>query len=211
MVSNTNSVEVAAAAAAAVVAEEMGSFSTEVEAEAAVAAAVVTAEETGSFSSEDKEHVIAVAQSAETVAKAAVVDVKAAEAVATRDGGDCPTSMTWTQFVVAYKRVPQEEIEYILCRQRKPLEATALYMDMIAKGSTTKEELEREAADHKCTEDMFSERQDRVRREYADKGFVAVDDDEIAERVEVDEYLKETWYTMISQLNLDESHFGYDD
>jgi len=46
-----------------------------------------------------------------------------------------------------------------------------------------------------------------VRKEYAEKGFVAVDDDAIAERLELEQHFKETWSTMFSELGLDENMF----
>jgi hypothetical protein len=55
----------------------------------------------------------------------------AQDAEAAGDGDDCPTWMTWTQFVVAYKRLSREEIGSILSWQRKLFESTDLYKDMI--------------------------------------------------------------------------------
>ena len=81
---------------------------------------------------------------------------------------------------------------------------------MVADSSTTKEDLEREAADHEYGEDGLSELRERVRKEYAEKGFVAVDDDAIAERLELEQYYNQSLREMLSELNLDESIFGDD-
>lgn len=163
------------------------------------AAAAVGAEETGSFSVEDeKAHVGAVAQEPKAVA-----DVKEAD----DDGDDGATVMSWTEFVVAYKRLSEEEVNFILSRPRKPFESTALYKDMIADSSTTKEDLEREAADHEYAEDNLSKLRKRVRKEYAEKGFVAMDDEAIANRLELEQYFNETWSTMFSELGLDDNMF----
>ena len=169
-------------------------------------------EETSSFSMDDKKaRSPTVVQDSKAVADAeeAVADAKAAAAAAGGDGEDeCPTWMTWTQFVVANKRLSREEIDSILSRQRKPFESTDLYEDMIEDSSTTKEDLEREAADHEYHEDKLSVWRDRVRKEYADKGFFAVDDDYIAERLELEEYNNQSVREMLSELNLDASIFG---
>ena len=109
---------------------------------------------------------------------------------------------------MAYKRLSESEINYILSRPRKPFESTGVYKDMVADSSTTKEELEREAADHKYAQDALSEVQERVRREYAEKGFVAVDDDMIAERLELEQHFKETWSAMFAELGLDDTMFA---
>jgi hypothetical protein len=165
---------------------------------------VEVAEETSSSSTEDDDaeaYVGAVAQDAEAVA-----DVEDSDGVGDDDDG--PTVMSWTEYVVAYKRLSESEINYILSRPRKPFESTPVYKDMVADSSTTKEDLEREAADHEYAEDSLSEVQGRVRREYADKGFVAVDDDMIAERLELEQHFKETWAAMFSQLGLDDAMFA---
>ena len=49
-----------------------------------------------------------------------------------------------------------------------------------------------------------------MRKEYAEKGFVAVDDDAIAERLELEQYYNQSLREMLSELNLDESIFGDD-
>ncbi|KAG0549036.1 hypothetical protein BDA96_01G220000 [Sorghum bicolor] len=101
------------------------SFTTNTHKSVAAAAAAVVAEETGSFPA-------AVAQDAEAGA-----DVKEAEAEAEADDDDDgPTVMTWTEFVVAYKRLSEDEVNSILSRPRKPFESTPLYKDMIADSST---------------------------------------------------------------------------
>jgi hypothetical protein len=162
----------------------------------AVVVAVVVEEMVGSLSTEEKEAgyvgAVPVAQDAE----------------AASGSDDCPTWMTWTQFVVAYKRLSREEIGSILSRQRKPFESTDLYKDMIDDNSTTKEDLERRVGDHEYHEDRLSAWWDRVRKEYADKGFFVVDDNYIAERLELKEYYNQSMREMLSELNLDESIFG---
>ena len=120
------------------------------EAAAADSAVVQVAEETGSSSTEEEDeeeaYVGAAAQDAE-----AVVDVEEADGVAA--AADSPITMSWTEYVVAYKRLSESEINYILSRPRKPFESTPVYKDMVADSSTTKEDLEREAAEHEYAED----------------------------------------------------------
>ncbi|KAG0516154.1 hypothetical protein BDA96_10G338300 [Sorghum bicolor] len=170
--------------------------SNSVEEEAAAAVIQVAEEEEG-----EEAYVGAAAQDADAVA-----DVEEADGVAA--AADGPTVMSWTEYVVAYKRLSESEINYFLSRPRKPFESTPLYKDMVTDSSTTKEDLEREAADHEYAEDALSETQGRVRREYADKGFVAVDDDMIAERLELEQHFKETWAAMFDELGLDHSMFA---
>ncbi|KAJ1279829.1 hypothetical protein BS78_04G185500 [Paspalum vaginatum] len=158
----------------------------------------VVAEETGS--SKKKAGAAAVAQDTAAVA----------------DGEDDPTEMSWTDFVVANKRLPQEEIGFILSRQLQPFESTNKFQEMVAGGSATTEDLQRAAADHQWENDTRSELQDRVRKELAENSFVRVDDDAIARRLEFDAYLKKAWSTMISELDLHDSDFAdelgdYDD
>ena len=175
------------------------------EAAAADPAVVQVAEETGSSSTEEEDdeeaYVGAAAQDAEAVA-----DVEEADGVA--DDDDSPTAMSWTEYVVAYKRLSESEINYILSRPRKPFESTPVYKDMVANSSTTKEDLKHEATEHESTDDTLSEVQERVRREYAEKGFVVVDDDMIAERLELEQHFKETWAAMFSKLGLDDTMFA---
>lgn len=128
--------------------------------------------------------------------------MRTAEAIAEEE-------MNATDFVVAYKRLPKREIEFILAHGRIPFESTITYKDMVADSSTTKEDLDREAAEHKAEEESFIRFQDQVRREYEAPGVFKVDDDYIAERVEKEKMIHEAWSTMFDDSDLQELVFGY--
>ncbi|CAN6333362.1 unnamed protein product [Urochloa humidicola] len=124
------------------------------------------------------------------------------------DGNDESTEMSWTDFVVANKRLSQEEIDYILSRQLQPFESTYKFQSMISDSSTTKEDLERAGADHQREQSDLSELQEWVHKEYAEKRFVEVNDEGIARRLEFDAHVKEGWSSMISELDLHDSDFA---
>lgn len=128
--------------------------------------------------------------------------MRTAEAVAEEE-------MRATDFVVAYKRLPKREIEFIVAHVRIPFESTFAYKGMIADSSTTKEDLDREAAEHNEAEESFARFHDEVRREYEATGFFKVDDDYITQRVKKEEMIHKAWSTMFDESDLQELVFGY--
>lgn len=141
-------------------------------------------------------------------------EMKGAEAVAAeeemrKEEAVAEEEMRATDFVVAYKRLPKREIEFILAHGMMPFESTIAYSNMIADSSTTKEDMDREAAEHKQAQESFTRFQDEVRREYEATGYFKVDDDYIAKRVEKEKIIHEGWSTMFDDSDLQELVFGY--
>ncbi|KAL6890346.1 hypothetical protein ACP4OV_009109 [Aristida adscensionis] len=151
-----------------------------------------------------------VAEDVEEAAPAVAEEVLAAAAAAAEAAAE--DEMKATDFIVAYKRLPRREININFILQSevmRPFESTFMYKDMVADGSTTKEELEREAAEHEASEESFFRFQERVRRDYEEKGVVPVDDDYIAKRVEIQAMIEEDWHAAFHDLEQhDDSDVG---
>ncbi|KAL6654169.1 hypothetical protein ACP70R_008184 [Stipagrostis hirtigluma subsp. patula] len=166
----------------------------------AVATAAAEGEEAAKVAATVAEEKVTAVKAAEAVAEEQVAAAKAAEAVAEEE-------MKATDFIVAYKRLPRREINFTLAQVRMPFESTSTYRDLVADGATP-EDLDREAAEYEEEQDDFFTFQERVRRDYEEKGVVEVDDEYIAKRLEMQATIDEGWSTMMDDLDLHDSDFG---
>ncbi|TVT99407.1 hypothetical protein EJB05_55227, partial [Eragrostis curvula] len=103
--------------------------------------------------------------------------------------------MSSIEYLVAHKRLPQCDIDFILMekRTRKPFTETSEFEHLAADASTTPEDLAAAAALHELQQERSIRFQEFVAREFVAHGEVAVDDEYIARRVETEAFSEQLW------------------
>ncbi|CAD6256205.1 unnamed protein product [Miscanthus lutarioriparius] len=112
--------------------------------------------------------------------------MKAADAIAAKE------EMKATYFVVAYKRLPKREIEFILAHAPPPKRIWT-----VRPPSTSRQRRASPGSRTRCAASTKA------------TGFFKVDDDYIADRVKKEKMIHEAWSTMFDDSDLQELVFGY--
>ncbi|TVT99415.1 hypothetical protein EJB05_55236, partial [Eragrostis curvula] len=142
----------------------------------------------------------AAAEAAKHAAEAAAEAAKQAEEEVSDDEdvdseAEYNARMSAVEYMLAYKALPQFEIDLLLEEpvERVPFADTELFKTMAANPSVTQDDIDAAALEHEERLDKRVRFVEWVRQEYEAKGYVAVSDDYIARRIELEAFSKKLW------------------
>ncbi|TVT99414.1 hypothetical protein EJB05_55235, partial [Eragrostis curvula] len=119
---------------------------------------------------------------------------------------DADARMSGTDYVLAYKELPQYEIDLILAGsvEHEGFTDTELFKSMTADPSVTPEDIAAAAVEHEDRMDARARFREYVREEYKAKGYVGVSDEYIAKRVRTEEIWKKMWEELFADSDDDD-------
>ncbi|TVT99405.1 hypothetical protein EJB05_55225, partial [Eragrostis curvula] len=115
--------------------------------------------------------------------------------------------MSGIEYILAYKELPQYEIDLILkaTDERIPFTDTERFKSLAAHPSVTQADIDAAAAEHEEQMDARARFREYVRQEYKAKGYVEVSDEYIAKRVQTEEICKKLWEGLFADSDGDTS------